>query len=105
MAIKKSDLTEMNDLLEKGKTIAQIEKKYPQYGYYEIYWEVNDYSFLGKKRKITNRLKKLVSTRTRDERDILVVEAQELLDQLYESLKNNSKKLIAIDRVLRKNKH
>ena len=102
MAINKRDLTEMNDLLVKGKTIAQIAKKYPQYDYWEVYWEVNDASFLGKKRTITNRLKRLVTTKTRINREVLAKEAQELLDELYESLKSNSKKLIEIDRVLRK---
>ena len=102
MAINKRDLTEMNDLLVKGKTIAQIAKKYPQYDYWEVYWEVNDASFLGKKRTITNRLKRLVTTKTCINREVLAKEAQELLDELYESLKSNSKKLIEIDRVLRK---
>ena len=102
MAIHKRDLAEMNDLLAKGKTIAQIAKKYPQYDYWEIYWEVNDFSFLGKKRTITNRLKKIVTTKTRADREVLAEEAQDLLDELYERLKSNSKKLIVIDRVLRK---
>lgn len=102
MAIKKRDLAEMNDLLAKGNTIAQIAKKYPKYDYWGIYWEVNDFSFLGKKRTITNRLKKLVTTKKRDDREVLAEEAQELLDELYERLKSNSKKLIEIDRVLRK---
>jgi len=102
MAIKKHELREMNDALEKGKTIAQLAKKYTQYDYWEIYWEVNDASFLGKKRTITNRLKKLVTTRNRPDREILVEEAQELLNELYDRLKSNSKKLIEIDRVLRK---
>jgi len=102
MAINKRDLTEMNDLLVKGKTIAQIAKKYPQYDYWEVYWEVNDASFLGKKRTITNRLKRLVTTKTRINREVLAKEAQELLDELYESLKSNSKKLIEIDCVLGK---
>jgi len=102
MVINKRDLTEMNDLLVKGKTIAQIAKKYYQYDYWEIYWQVNDASFLGKKRTITNRLKRLVNNKTRINREVLAKEAQELLDELYESLKSNSKKLIEIDRVLRK---
>jgi hypothetical protein len=102
MAINKRDLNEMNDLLVKGKTIAQIAKRHPQYDYWEIYWEVNDASFLGKKRSITNRLKKLVTTKTLADREIVAEEAQDLLDELYERLKSNSKKLIEIDRVLRK---
>ncbi|WP_157858179.1 hypothetical protein [Pelodictyon luteolum] len=44
MAINKSELQEMNELLFRGKTIADLEKKYPQYGYWEIYWQVADYS-------------------------------------------------------------
>ena len=102
MAINKQDLTDMNDLLAKGKTISQITKKYPQYDYWEIYWKVNDFSFLGKKRTITNRLKKIVTTKSLADREELAGEAQELLDELYETLKINSKKLIEIDRVLRK---
>ena len=102
MAISKRDLAEMNDLLAKGKTIAQIAKKYSQYDYWEVYWEVNDVSFLGKKRTITNRLKKLVTTKIRADREVLAEEAKDLLDELYSRLKSNSKKLIEIDRVLRK---
>ena len=48
----------MNDLVTKGTTIADIHRKFPKYDYWEIYWEVNDYSFLGKKRMITNRINK-----------------------------------------------
>lgn len=101
MAISKAELEAMNDLLSKGKTIADLEKKFSQYDYWEIYWQVNDYSFLGKKRAITNRLKKLVSTKTQVERQELAAEAQEMLDELYAQLKGNSAKLIEIDRVLR----
>lgn len=101
MAISKDDLESMNDLLSKGKTIADLEKKFPLYDYWEIYWQVSDYSFLGKKRIITNRLKKLVTTKTQAERQELAAEAQALLDELYSQLKSNSAKLIEIDRVLR----
>lgn len=101
MAIGKHELEAMNDLLSKGKTIADLEKKYPQYDYWEIYWQVSGYSFLGKKRTITNRLKKLVTTKTQGEREELAAEAQALLDELYAQLKSNSSKLIDIDRVLR----
>jgi len=101
VAIAKQDIEEMNDLLAKGKTIADLVKKYPAYDYWEIYWQVNDYSFLGKKRTISNRLKKLVSTKTQSEREQIAEEAKELLDELYAQLKSNSAKLIEIDRVLR----
>lgn len=102
MAISKHELDEMNEALKNGRTIAQLAKKYPQYDYWEIYWEVNDASFLGKKRTLTNRIKKLATTKTLAEREVLAEEAQELLNELYNHLKSNSKKLIEIDRVLRK---
>ena len=102
MAIRKRELSEMNDLVGKGMTIAQLAKKYPAYDYQEIYWAVNDASFLGKKRTITNRLKKLVKCKSRPDREALAEEAQAFLDELYHTLKGNSKKLIEIDRILRK---
>ena len=102
MAIKKHELKEMNDLLDKGTTIADISKKYPQYGYNQIYWEVNDYSILGKKRSITNRINKLVNNKSKKERQEIAKEAKDLLDELYSQLKVNSKKLIEIDHILRK---
>jgi len=102
MTIKKNELTKMNNLLAHGATIADLANKFPKYDYWEIYWEVHDFSFLGKKRTITNRLKKIVSTKSQKKRQELAEEAQVLLNELYESLKTNSKKLIQIDRVLRK---
>lgn len=101
MPISKHELEEMNDLLSKGKTIAELAKKYPRYEYSEIYWQVNDYSFLGKKRSISNRLKKLASSKSLLERKQLALEAQTLLDELYKQLKHNSSKLAAISSVLR----
>ena len=102
MAIKRRDLSEMNDLVGKGMTIAQLAQKYPAHDYWEIYWAVSDASFLGKKRSITNRLKKLVTRNSRPERKVLARKAQDLLDELYDTLKSNSKNLIEIDRILRK---
>jgi (p)ppGpp synthase/HD superfamily hydrolase len=101
MSISKSELVEMNDLLAKGKKITDLAKRYPQYDYWEIYWQVNDYSFLGKKRTITNRLKRLVTEKTTEQRRQTADEAQELINELYDQLKRNSAKLIEIDRVLR----
>ena len=101
MAISKAELEVMNDLIAKGKNISDLEKKFPQYDYWEIYWQVSDYSFLGKKRTITNRLKRLVTEKTMLERKETAAEAQELLDELYAQLKRNSAMLIDIDRVLR----
>ena len=100
MPITKQELEEMNDLLAKGRTVADLAKKYSRYDYWDIYWQVNDYSFLGKKRTISNRLKSLVSTKTQAERQEIATEAKELLDELYKQLKSNSAKLIEINRVL-----
>ena len=58
----------MNDLLTKGTTIADIHRKFPKYDYWEIYYEVNDYSFLGKKRMITNRINKIAKSKKPSER-------------------------------------
>lgn len=102
MAIKKHELEKMNELLANGSTIAAIAKKYPNYDYWEIYWEVNDYSFLGKKRTITNRINSLAKSTSPKEREKLSAEAKELITELYSRLKQNSKKLIEIDRALRK---
>jgi len=102
VAIKKVELEKMNEMLSNGSTIAQIQRKYPMYDYWEIYWEINDYSFLGKKRMVTNRINKIASSKVPSERRKLATEAKEFLDELYSQLKINSKKLIEIDRVLRK---
>lgn len=102
MAIKKAELEKMNEMLTNGSTIAQIQRKFEKYDYWEIYWEINDFSFLGKKRMITNRINKICQSKSPSERRKIANEAKELLDGLYSQLKINSKKLIEIDRVLRK---
>lgn len=102
MGIKKADLEKMNEMLEKGSTFAQIQRKFAKYEYWEIYWETNDYSFLGKKRMITNRINKIANSKSRSERREIAKETKEYLDELYSQLKVNSKKLIEIDRILRK---
>ena len=101
MAINQRDLSEMNLLLSQGKTIADIAKRYSQYDYWEIYGKVNDFSFLGKKRRISNKLRDLVAAKKED-RVVLVKDTQKLLDELYGSLKANSKKLVSIARILKK---
>ncbi len=101
MPIRKPDLEKMNDLLSKGTTIADLAKKFPKYDYWEIYWEVNDYSFLGQKRTITNRINKMAKSRSPKERKQFASQATKLITDLYNRLKENSKKLIEIDRVLR----
>ena len=51
---------------------------------------------------VTNRIMKMVKTRDPETREELAAEAKGLLDELYSQLKVNSKKLIEIDRILRK---
>lgn len=101
MAVTKADTETMNDLIAKGATVSDLERQFPQYGYWEIYWNTDDFSFLGKKRSITNRLKKLENESKLSERRKLVAEAQLSLNELYKQLKFNSEKLIEIERVLR----
>lgn len=62
---------------------------------------MSNYSFLGRKRAITNRLKKLVTTKTQVDRKKLAAEAQIDLNELYDQLKKNSAMPLEIDRVLR----
>ena len=102
LTIPKNELETMNDLLSKGTTIADLRKKFPKYDYSEIYWQVNDFSFLGKKRTISNRLKSLAASKSSSDRKKLASEAKGLLDELYKQLKFNSKKLIELDQVLRR---
>lgn len=101
MAIKKSELEKMNEMLTNGATIAKIHRKFDQYDYWEIYCEVNDYSFLGKKRMVTNRINKIAKSKTPSERQKISKEAKILLNELYAQLKINSKKLYKIARTIR----
>jgi len=82
----------MNDLIYKGSTIAEVARKFKNYDYWEIYWEVEDYSLLGKKRSISNRLKKLKRKLTREERVELVDEITDILNDIYKISKKNGKK-------------
>lgn len=102
MRISKQDLEKMNDLVGKGKTIADISKQFDKYDYWEIYWEVEDYSFLGKKRSISNRLKKLEKDQSKPERIKLINEIRQLLNGLYQTSKKNGKKLIDMGKILSK---
>ena len=100
MAIKKHELEKMNCLLESGVNIADIAKKYKEYDYWEIYFAVNDFSLIGKKRMITNRLNKLKKRATKEEKKKLIGEIKQQLDEIYDLSKKNGKKLIDINKVL-----
>lgn len=102
MTINRNDLEKMNDLIGKGATIADIAKKFSKYDYWEIYWAVEDFSLLGKKRSITNRLMKLRKQLPREEQIALIDEVREFLNEIYNTSKKNGKKLIDIREILTK---
>ena len=102
MAIPKIDLEKMNDLLKNGSTIAEIARKFKQYEYWEVYWSVSDYSLLGKKRSITNRLNKLKGNLTRTQRLETISEINGLVKEIYDLSKHNGKKLTDITKVIRR---
>ena len=100
MAIPTHELEQMNLLLSQGTTIADIARRYPAYSYDEVYWNVNDYSVLGKKRSISNRLKWLKTAKPQEERLKLITEVKALVGEIYEQYKINGKKLSDIDKAL-----
>lgn len=100
MAIPQHELKEMNRLLEGGMNIADISAKYPKYGYWEVYWSVNDFSLLGKKRKITNRINSARRATSQTEREKLLKEVALLVTEMYELTKKNGKKLVEIGKVI-----
>uniref|UniRef100_E6PLP5 Uncharacterized protein n=1 Tax=mine drainage metagenome TaxID=410659 RepID=E6PLP5_9ZZZZ len=102
MAIPESDLEKMNGLLKNGSNISDIARKFKQYDYWEVYWSVSDYSLLGKKRSITNRLNKLKGNLTRAQRLEAVNEINVLVKEIYDLSKHNGKKLIDITKVISK---
>ncbi|MBT3298491.1 hypothetical protein HN385_06200 [archaeon] len=102
MKIKTNTLIKMNQLLAKGKTIADIYDKYPRYSYDDIYWQTKYRSFVGTKRMITNRVRKLQFVNDKVSRKHLVDEIESLTDDLYYQLKQNSDLLIKIEKLLGK---
>ncbi|MCX7094346.1 MAG: hypothetical protein NTY50_12975 [Methylobacter sp.] len=100
MAIPQHELKEMNRLLEGGMNISDIWTKHSQYDYWEIYWSVSDYSLLGKKRKITNRINLARRATSQTERDELLNEVNSLVTEMYELTKKNGKKLVDIGKVI-----
>lgn len=101
MAVSDNDLQEMNRLISCGKKISDLARQFPQYDYLDIYWSVNDYSILGKKRSVTNRIEKLrSSTISNDEKEQILNEIQETVNDLYEMLKANGEKLVEIGQII-----
>ena len=79
MAIPIHELEKMNTSLEAGKTYSEITRSYPKYDYWEIFNEVSVFSLLGKKRMISNRLKKLKNCKTKKDRESLINEIARFL--------------------------
>ncbi len=100
MEIEEHELEKMNALVESGEMISNVAKQFPKYDYWKIYWEVEDYSLLGKKRVITNRIKKLQKELKNSEHRKLVEEIKELVDEIYKTSKKNGKKLVKISSIL-----
>lgn len=100
MAIQQHELKEMNRLLENGVNISDIWAKFPQYDYWEVYWSVKDYSLLGKKRKITNRLNALRKATQKQQQSELIDEINQLVTEMYNLTKKNGKTLVEIGRLV-----
>ncbi|WP_122828193.1 hypothetical protein, partial [Pseudomonas viridiflava] len=91
---------DMNQMLESGVNISQIAIECPSYDYWEMYGSVTDYSLLGKKRIITNRLNTLRDSTTKAERSDLIDEIDTLITEMYNLTKRKKKKLVEISEVL-----
>lgn len=100
MAIPQHEIKEMNRLLESGQNISDIWSKYKQYDYWEVYCNVSDYSLLGKKRKITNRINSARTASTSAEREKLLDEVNALVTEIYELTKKNGGKLVEISKIV-----
>jgi len=100
MAIPQHELKEMNRLLEGGLNISSIWEKYQKYDYWEVYWGVNDYSLLGRKRMITNRINAVRGETTKAKREELLDEINSLVTEMYELTKRNGKKLVEIGKII-----
>ncbi|OLU33559.1 hypothetical protein BVH06_09055 [Pseudomonas sp. PA27(2017)] len=90
----------MNLLLDRGMNISSIWEKFPHYDYWEIYWSVSDFSLLGKKRIITNRINSVRCATTKVERDKLLSEINSLVTEMYKLTKRNGKKLVEIGKII-----
>jgi hypothetical protein len=98
--VDQRDSARMIQLAREGKQISRIvEEDFPQYDYWEVYWEVNlagESSAQGTMKKISNRLLKLRNTKNQD----LVDETRELIRALYTRYREDHKKLDAIRKTL-----
>lgn len=97
------DSEKIIQLAREGKLISRIwEEDFPNYDYWDIYWQVYDSgekSSLGTKRMITNRLKKLPSL-TQKQQEEIIGEINELVEHLYTRYKESQHKLDEIRGVI-----
>lgn len=96
-------LEKMNLRISQGTTIAQLSRDFPDYDYWDIYWSVNDYSILGKKRAISNKIEKLRGSVSKKEKERYLDEIQDILNSLYDLLKQNGNKLQEIGKIIESN--
>jgi hypothetical protein len=101
MTIKTAHCKTMNDLIEKGATIASIARRFDQYNYHDIQLHLKTSSLLGKKRSISNRLKKLKKNLPRKEKITLIDEIKKTLNDIYELSKKNGEVLRDIRQLIR----
>ena len=104
MALTTDEKKQIENFIKEGKKIADIRRdNFPKSTYAEIYsaaHERTDGSSLGIKKKITYRLKSLVATNSKSEKDAFAKEIQELVNALYKQHKDMSVKLYEIREVM-----
>jgi hypothetical protein len=101
--VDKRDSDKMIQLAREGKQITKIfEEDFPNYDYWEVYWEVygaGERSSLGAKRMISNRLNKL-SSASKNEQKQIIDEIDDLVWHLYSRYKENQQKLDQIRSII-----
>jgi len=101
--VDKRDSDKMKQLAREGKQITKIfEEDFPNYDYWEVYWEVygaGERSSLGAKRMISNRLNKL-SSASKNEQKQIIDEIDDLVWHLYSRYKENQQKLDQIRSII-----
>jgi len=104
VAISKADSERMRRLAREGKRISKIRAEdFPGLTYADVYGEVyggGDRSAQGAKKMISNRLKAIAAAESKEERQRLAREIDDLVDYLYENHKQNQQKLQRIRTVL-----
>ena len=89
--IPQDDVAKILDLVVKGKTVVDIEKKFKdQYSYAiisKIIFKEGSKSIIGNKSTITRKLNKLATAKTKVERQKIINQVNESVGTLYENYK------------------